>query len=116
MLYSSIVNATHGVNDCLKTPEPLESKQRLFESFIDTDVIDCLVSSDDLISPGTELGNTGIDCWRGCAAHTAAPGDNTNQGPSSILFTHQRTTGVTLKHTHAHTQRQVCYLSELSNM
>ncbi len=62
-----------------------------------------LVSSNGLVNPGTELGDTGVHTrWIGWA-DTASPGHDTNQSPNSILLTDQRTTRVTLKHVKART-------------
>ncbi len=51
-----------------------------------------LVSSNGLVNPGTELGDTGVDSRGGSGAGAASPGHDTNQIPDSVLLTDQRTT------------------------
>ncbi len=55
-----------------------------------------LVSSNGLVNPGTELGDTGVDSRGGSGADTASPGHDTNQIPDSVLLTDQRTTRIAL--------------------
>lgn len=55
------------------------------------------VGSEDLVNPGTEHGDTGIDGRSGGGAAAASPGHDTNQGPGITVLTDQRATRITLR-------------------
>lgn len=58
-----------------------------------------LVSSNGLVNPGTELGDTGVGNRGRSGAGAGSKGHNTNEIPDSVLLTDQRTTRITLEDT-----------------
>lgn len=62
-----------------------------------TIAVKALVGGDGLINPGAKPSDPSIHSRHGRSAGAAAPGDDTNQGPSSRFLAHKRATRVTLK-------------------
>lgn len=58
---------------------------------------EALVGGEDLVDPGTEHGDTGVDGRNAGGAGAASPGDDANQNPGTCLLTHQRATRIPLR-------------------